>query len=171
MQTTHTLNQRPKIALGQLAQYFLLSIGGFMMVFPYLWMLSTSFKARGTWYNLSLIPQQFSFEHYDRLLSTSLLPRWYLNSLIVATVSTVSVVFFSTLAGFAFSKYKFRGREAIFLMILATIMIPSEIMIIPWYVGIAKVGWIDKIRRYPDAGDVIGIRRFRDAPVYRQYPG
>jgi multiple sugar transport system permease protein len=145
MQTAYTLNQRPKIAVGQLIQYFLLSIGGFVMIFPYLWMLSTSFKARGTWYNLSLIPQQFSLEHYDRLLSTSLLPRWYLNSLIVATVSTVSVVFFSALAGFAFSKYRFRGREAIFLMILATIMIPSEIMIIPWYVGVAKIGWIDSI--------------------------
>jgi multiple sugar transport system permease protein len=145
MQTTHTLDQRPRIPLGQLVQYLLLSIGGFIMIFPYLWMISTSFKARGTWYNLSLIPQKFSLEHYDRLLSTSLLPRWYLNTLIVATVSTLSVVFFSTLAGFAFSKYRFRGREVMFLMILATIMIPSEIMIIPWYVGIAKVGWIDSI--------------------------
>jgi multiple sugar transport system permease protein len=145
MQTTQTLDRRPRVPLGQLIQYFLLSIGGFIMIFPYLWMVSTSFKARGTWYNLSLIPQKFSLEHYDRLLSTSLLPRWYLNTLIVATVSTLSVVFFSTLAGFAFSKYRFRGRELMFLMILATIMIPSEIMIIPWYVGIAKVGWIDSI--------------------------
>jgi multiple sugar transport system permease protein len=145
MQTTQTLDRRSRVPLGQLAQYFLLSIGGFIMIFPYLWMISTSFKARGTWYNLSLIPQKFSLEHYDRLLSTSLLPRWYLNTLIVATVSTLSVVFFSTLAGFAFSKYRFRGREVMFLMILATIMIPSEIMIIPWYVGIAKVGWIDSI--------------------------
>jgi multiple sugar transport system permease protein len=145
MQTTQTLDRRPRVPLGQLIQYFLLSIGGFIMIFPYLWMVSTSFKARGTWYNLSLIPQKFSLEHYDRLLSTSLLPRWYLNTIIVATVSTLSVVFFSTLAGFAFSKYRFRGRELMFLMILATIMIPSEIMIIPWYVGIAKVGWIDSI--------------------------
>jgi multiple sugar transport system permease protein len=143
MQTTHTLNKQPRVPLGQMIQYVLLSIGGFIMIFPYLWMVSTSFKARGTWYNISLIPEQFSLEHYDRLLSTSLLPRWYLNSLIVATVSTISVVFFSALAGFAFSKYRFRGREMIFLMILATIMIPSEIMIIPWYVGVAKVGWID----------------------------
>jgi multiple sugar transport system permease protein len=143
MQATHTLNKQPRFPLGQMIQYVLLSMGGFIMIFPYLWMVSTSFKARGTWYNISLIPEQFSLEHYDRLLSTSLLPRWYLNSLIVATVSTISVVFFSALAGFAFSKYRFRGREMIFLMILATIMIPSEIMIIPWYVGVAKVGWID----------------------------
>jgi multiple sugar transport system permease protein len=143
MESTHALNKQPRFPLGQTIQYVLLSIGGFIMIFPYLWMVSTSFKARGTWYNISLIPEKFSLEHYDRLLSTSLLPRWYLNTLIVATVGTISVVFFSSLAGYVFAKYRFRGRELMFLMILATIMIPSEIMIIPWYVGVAKVGWID----------------------------
>ena len=44
------------------------------MVFPYLWMVSTSFKASGTWYNISLIPEAFSLEHYQRLLGASLLP-------------------------------------------------------------------------------------------------
>jgi multiple sugar transport system permease protein len=144
MRQTHPSSHYPRIRLGQAIQYLLLSFGGFIMVFPYVWMLSTSFKARGTWYNVSLIPQKFSLEHYDRLLSTSLLPRWYLNTLIVATVGTISVVFFSTLAGFVFAKYRFPGRELMFVMILATIMIPSEMMIIPWYVGVAKIGWIDK---------------------------
>jgi multiple sugar transport system permease protein len=145
MSTAHHATHHTLIRWGQLIQYVLLSIGGFIMVFPYLWMLSTSFKARGTWYNISLIPQQFSIEHYDRLLSTSLLPRWYLNTLIIAVVGTLSVVFFSSLAGFAFSKYRFFGREVMFVLILATIMIPSEMMIIPWYTGVAKVGWIDSI--------------------------
>ena len=145
MRTTHEIHQQPKIPLGQMIQYILLSIGGFAMIFPYLWMVSTSFKARGTWYNISLIPEKFSFEHYDRLLSTSLLPRWYLNTVVVATVGTISVVFFSSLAGYVFAKYQFRGREFMFVMILATIMIPSEIMIIPWYVGVAKIGWIDSV--------------------------
>jgi len=137
--------KRPKVKWFQAFQYTLLSVGGFIMIFPYLWMLSTSFKARGTWYNISLIPEQFSLEYYERLLSTSLLPRWYLNTLIVAVVGTISVVFFSSLAGFVFAKYHFRGREFMFVLILATIMIPSEMMIIPWYTGVAKIGWIDSI--------------------------
>jgi multiple sugar transport system permease protein len=143
MATTHTRQNRHWIRWGQLIQYVLLSIGGFIMIFPYLWMVSTSFKARGTWYNISLIPESFSFEHYDRLLDASLLPRWYLNTVIVAVVGTTSVVFFASLAGYVFAKYRFFGREFMFLLILSTIMIPSEMMIIPWYVGIAKVGWID----------------------------
>lgn len=142
---TRTTSKRPVLKGVQAMQYSILSIGGFIMIFPYLWMLSTSFKARGTWYNISLIPEQFSLEHYERLLSTSLLPRWYLNSLIVSVVGTVSVVFFSSLAGFVFAKHRFWGREIMFVLILATIMIPSEMMIIPWYTGVAKIGWIDSI--------------------------
>jgi multiple sugar transport system permease protein len=129
----------------QLIQYALLSIGGFVMIFPYLWMVSTSVKARGTWYNISLIPEAFNLEHYDRLLGASLLPRWYLNTIIVAVVATASVAFFSSLAGFVFAKYQFRGREVMFTLILATIMIPTEMLIIPWYVGIANLGWIDSL--------------------------
>jgi len=140
-----TTSKRPVLKGVQAMQYSILSIGGFIMIFPYLWMLSTSFKARGTWYNISLIPEHFSLEHYERLLSTSLLPRWYLNSLIVSVVGTVSVVFFSSLAGFVFAKHRFWGREIMFVLILATIMIPSEMMIIPWYTGVAKIGWIDSI--------------------------
>lgn len=143
MRTKHTSHRSPRVRWDQLIQYVLLSIGGFIMLFPYLWMVSTSFKARGTWYNVNLIPTQFSLEHYERLLSTSLLPRWYLNTIVVSVIGTISVVFFSSLAGYVFAKYQFRGREFMFVAILATIMIPSEMMIIPWYVGVAKIGWID----------------------------
>lgn len=145
MDTAQTRTRIIGLKLGQIILYALLSAGGFVMIFPYLWMISTSFKARGTWYNINLIPDKFSLEHYERLLDTTLLPRWYMNTVIVAVVGTLSVVFFSALAGYAFSKYRFRGREVMFLMILSTIMIPSEMMIIPWYVGVAKIGWIDSI--------------------------
>lgn len=145
MSSARRAGRSPMFKWLQALQYGILSAGGFIMIFPYLWMISTSFKARGTWYNISLIPEQFSLEHYERLLTTSLLPRWYLNTLIVSVVGTISVVFFSSLAGFVFAKHRFRGREFMFVLILATIMIPSEMMIIPWYTGIAKIGWIDSI--------------------------
>ena len=132
--------------LGQAVQYALLSFGGFIMVFPYLWMLSTSLKARGTWYNISLIPEQLSLEHYETLLGASLLPRWYLNTIIVAVIATTSTAFFSALAGYVFSKHEFPGREVMFMLILSTIMIPTEMLIIPWYVGIAQIGWIDTLQ-------------------------
>jgi len=136
-------NYRRRQIFLRIIQYTLLSIGGFIMIFPYLWMISTSFKQAGTWYNLSLIPEVFSLEHYQRLLTATALPRWYLNTIIVAIVSTASVAFFSSLAGYTFAKYNFRGKEIMFTMILAAIMIPTEMLIIPWYVGVAKLKWID----------------------------
>ncbi len=144
MNATTTLKKRRFTPLS-LVNYGLLSIGGAIMLFPYLWMISTSFKLRGTSYNLSLIPEAFSTAAYQTLLSASLLPRWYLNSLIISIASTASVVFFSALAGFVFAKYSFPGREIMFTLILTTIMIPTEMLIIPWYVGIANAGWIDKL--------------------------
>lgn len=134
---------RRKNLVVEILKYVLLSIGGFIMLFPYLWMLSTSFKAPGTWFNLSLLPTQFSTKAYERLLSSGLLTRWYLNTIIVATVSTASVAFFSSLMGYTFAKYEFRGRDLMFVLVLSAIMIPTEMLIIPWYVAIARLGWID----------------------------
>jgi len=124
-------------------QYLLLTLGGVVMMFPYLWMISTSLKPRGTWYNMSLIPEQVSLEHYEQMLSASLLPRWYLNTILISVIATLSVAFFSALTGFVFAKYRFPGRDIMFVAILSTIMIPTEMLIIPWYVGIAQLGWID----------------------------
>jgi multiple sugar transport system permease protein len=144
MNAAGTLRKRRVTPL-TLVNYGLLSIGGVIMLFPYLWMISTSFKQRGTTYNLSLIPEAFSTAAYQALLSASYLPRWYLNSIIIGVISTASVVFFSAMAGYVFAKYRFPGREIMFTAILATIMIPTEMMIVPWYVGIAQAGWVDKL--------------------------
>lgn len=127
-------------------QYLLLSIGGIVMAFPYFWMMSTSLKVPGTWFNLSLIPEQISFQHYQLLLTESLLPRWYLNTIIIAAIGTVSAVFSSSLTGYALARYNFPGRDLIFVMILATLMIPSQMLVIPWYVNAARLGWTDTIQ-------------------------
>ena len=70
-----------------------------------------------------------------------------INSLIVATVVTVSVVFFSSLAGFAFAKLRFRGRNAMLLFILATMMVPTQLGIIPLYMMMAEFGWHEPAAR------------------------
>lgn len=134
---------RRKNLIVSIIQYAVLGIGGIIMLFPYLWMISTSLKVPGTWYNLRLLPDQISLQHYIRLLNTGLMPRWYLNTIIVSIISTASVAFFSSLTGFTFAKYKFWGRDIMFVIILTAIMIPTEMMIIPWYVGIGKLNWID----------------------------
>ena len=132
-----------KRSLSAFATYLLLSVGGLAMLFPFFWMISTSVKPRGTWYTLSLLPESITVEHYRAVLAAPLLPRWYLNTILIAVLGTLSVALFSSLAGYGFGKHKFPGREAMFTILLTTIMIPSEMTIIPWYVFIAKLGWVD----------------------------
>ena len=68
-------------------------------------------------YSLSLLPKKFTLENYREVLSGSDFPRWFLNSFLVAGITTLSVLVFDPLLGYAFCKYRFRGKEAIFTML------------------------------------------------------
>lgn len=119
--------------------YLVLSICGFVMVFPFLWMIATSFKVGAEVYSLSLIPKHFSLSNYIRILGTSPFLRWFANSFLVAGITTASVLLVDPLVGYVFAKYKFKGKNQIFLLILSTLMIPTEMMIIPWYLAVVKL--------------------------------
>ena len=121
--------------------YIALSIIGVVMVFPFLWMLSTSFKTGTEVYSLSLIPKHFSLNNYIEVLQGSNFPRWFMNSFIVAGATTASVLLIDPLVGYTFAKFKFRGKEPLFIVILSTLMIPTEMLIIPWFLMVNKLGW------------------------------
>ena len=121
--------------------YLAFVVIGVAMVFPFIWMIATSFKTGTDIYSLSLLPKKFTLENYREVLSGSDFPRWFLNSFLVAGITTLSVLVFDPLLGYAFCKYRFRGKEAIFTMLLSTMMIPTEMMIIPWYMMVNQLGW------------------------------
>jgi multiple sugar transport system permease protein len=77
------------------------------------------------------------------VLTRTQFPRWFWNSFLVAAITTVSVAFFDSLVGYALAKLRFWGREIIFVMILATLMIPTEMLVIPWYILSSSQGWIN----------------------------
>lgn len=111
------------------------------MIFPFLWMVIASFKP-----NIDIISVDFklfssnwTLEHYRKVLSEMPVGRAYFNSLLVATVVTVSVIFTSSAAGFLFSKLRFRGRDVLFFIVLASVMIPPQIVLIPLYFMISKM--------------------------------
>lgn len=104
--------------------YLAFIVIGVAMVFPFIWMIATSFKTGTDIYSLSLLPKKFTLENYREVLSGSDFPRWFLNSFLVAGITTLSVLVFDPLLGYAFCKYRFRGKEAIFTMLLSTMMIP-----------------------------------------------
>ena len=121
----------------------LLLIGGVLMIPPLLFMFSTSLKTASQVYDLRLIPAAPTFDNYIKVLSDGRFVRWFFNSTLVAVSVTLSNVFFDSLVGYTLAKFQFRGRYLIFIAILSTLMIPTEMLVIPWYLMSAQLGWID----------------------------
>jgi multiple sugar transport system permease protein len=94
-------------------------------------------------YDLRLIPAEPTLQNYATILADGRFLRWFMNSMIVAVVVTASNVFFDSLVGYTLAKFQFRGRYFIFLAILSTLMIPTEMLVIPWYLMSSKLGWLD----------------------------
>lgn len=124
-------------------RFLSLCLFGLLMIFPFLWMLGTSLKKGADVFSLSPIPRQFAWGNYAALFGGSHFPLWFLNSLVVGLCVTLSVLFFDSLVGFVLSKYRFRGKRFVFLLILSTMMIPTEMLVIPWYIMSNRLSWLD----------------------------
>jgi len=127
----------------QWVTWSLLFIGGIVMITPILFMLSTSFKEGAEVYSLTIFPEKPTLVNYLFILGESKFIIWTVNSLIIAVLSTFSVLFFDGLVGYTLAKFSFRGREIVFIAILSTLMIPTEMLIIPWYMMSRTFGWLD----------------------------
>ncbi|MEZ2132123.1 MULTISPECIES: carbohydrate ABC transporter permease [unclassified Sinorhizobium] len=142
---TETAVPLPKanIRPGRIIAWTLLFIGGLIMITPLLFMFSTSLKTADQVYDLRLIPAAPTLQNYIAVLSDGRFLHWFLNSAIVACTVTLSNVFFDSLVGYTLAKFEFRGRYLIFLAILSTLMIPTEMLVIPWYLMSSQLGWLD----------------------------
>lgn len=132
-----------RIRPGRVIAWTLLFIGGLIMITPLLFMFSTSLKTSGQVYDLRLIPAAPTLENYIEVLSEGEFLRWFVNSMLIATAVTVSNVFFDSLVGYTLAKFDFRGRYLVFIAILSTLMIPTEMLVIPWYLMSSQLGWLD----------------------------
>lgn len=125
----------------KLLPYLALIVGAVVMLFPFIWMLSTSLKAPMDIFNLNIIPESATLANYIEVLKESMFIRWFLNSVIIAVITTISVIFFDTLVGYIIAKFTFFGRKFLFIVILSTLMVPVEMLIIPWYMMSSELGW------------------------------
>ncbi len=128
---------------GRIVMWTLLFLGGIVMVTPIVFMISTSLKFPHEIYDLRLIPNEPTLENYIFVLEDGRFFRWFLNSLFIATMVTISNLFFDALVGYTLCKFTFRGRYIIFIAILSTLMIPTEMLVIPWYLMAKTFGWLD----------------------------
>ena len=134
---------RAKGNWGQFIRWLILFLGGIAMVMPIVYMLSTSMKWPHEIYDVTLIPNEPHFENYAYVLEDGRFYGWFLNSLIIAIITTVSAVLFDSLIGYTLCKFRFPGRYIVFIAILSTLMIPTEMLVIPWYLMSQQFGWLD----------------------------
>ncbi|WP_057463992.1 carbohydrate ABC transporter permease [Pseudovibrio sp. POLY-S9] len=134
---------RRKRSQAQFIRWLLLFAGGIAMIMPIVFMLSTSFKYPFEVYNLNLIPEEPTIENYTYVLEDGRFFGWFTNSLFIATITTICNVLFDSLVGYVLCKYTFPGRYIIFIAILSTLMIPTEMLVIPWYLMSSAFGWLD----------------------------
>lgn len=113
------------------------------MLIPFVWMLATSLKPAPEVVLADFLPRVPTLANYARVLHGVPFLRWYWNSLVVATVVTASVAFFDSLVGFTLAKYRFPGRTVIFIFILSTLMVPTEMLVIPWFILSTRLQWVD----------------------------
>lgn len=132
--------------------YTFLAIMALIVLIPFYWMLNVSFQSTNEVFdsiNISFFPKEFSPENYVKVFfystksqGSTTFPRYLLNTGVVALFSTLFGTLFAILVAFALSRLNFKGRELIFSILLATMMIPGEMMVISNFVTVSRLGWV-----------------------------
>jgi len=127
--------------------YLILLIISFATLYPFLWMMAASFMPLREIVggNMRLISPYMSLDNYKDVLFGvhSYFPRWFLNSFIVATIGTTANIFLNTMAGYSLSRLEFPGRQQVYYSLLALIMIPGQVLLVPNFLLINALGMLD----------------------------
>ena len=125
--------------------YGILTIAAIALVFPFLWMVSGAFKNALEVVKMppQLLPSKFSFENFIEIKKYFPIERFFLNSVLVSTITTMLQLLFCSMAAFVFAKFKFRGREALFMLYLITLMIPRQVTLVPLFIVFSKLRLTD----------------------------
>ena len=129
----------------QFAIYLIVAVGGALMIVPFLWMLSTSLKTtvQSMAFPPEWWPRPFVWENYTRIYEYMPFFTFLFNSVKIVFFVLIGQLFTCSLAGYAFAKLRFPGRKTLFLVLLSTMMIPSQVTLIPVFVIMKFLGWIN----------------------------
>jgi len=123
--------------------FLALTLGAAVTAFPFFWMITAAFKtlSEATNPSLSLFPAQWQWQNFVATFQAAPFGTYFFNSFVVAFAVTAGVVLTSLMAGYAFARLDFPGRHMLFALVLATMMVPFEITLIPNFALIHKLGW------------------------------
>jgi ABC-type glycerol-3-phosphate transport system permease component len=150
--------------LSVLLYFVLICISAFMLL-PFVWMLSTSFKLPPDIFGFppQIIPNNFTWDNYLFVFQEKNLNRILFNTFAIASLSTLLSLFFTSLGGYGFAKFEFPFKKMLFSMLLATMIIPGAVMMVPTFVIMREFGWVDTFLPLivPGAANAFGIFFFR----------
>jgi multiple sugar transport system permease protein len=133
------------LRLSQAMLYLVLTVVALIILLPYIWMVSSSLKPESDIFSaqVHLLPSAVKWQNYLSAVQDYPLLTWLSNSVLIAVVGTVSVVVTAVLAGYSFGRLTFFGRDTIFFAFLGTMMIPIQVTIIPTFVLVRLLGWVN----------------------------
>lgn len=135
-----------KRSVGRNILYVILVGYAIITLIPFLWALSSSFKTLEEIVSgsMNFIPKDFTFDNYKTIfVEQELFPRWLFNSVFIASVATAFNLIFNSMAGYALARLSFPGKKALFVIILAVLMIPAQVTMIPNYLILKELGWLN----------------------------
>lgn len=125
--------------------YAALVLGALVFGYPFVWMAAATFKPELEIGDLSLLPSRWTTQSYEYVFDSIPLGRAFLNSVIVVSAVTISVLVFGSMIAYALAKLKWKGRDLVFTLILLTLMVPFLVLLIPLYTLVVGFGWTDSL--------------------------
>lgn len=137
--------RRSRINWRHLILHVLLAAGAVAMMLPFLWMISTSVKEASEVLTTtpSFLPKAWSWENYALVFEQVPFARFYLNTILVMVGRVSGQILIASMAGFSFARLNFPGRNVLFIMILAMLMVPGQVTLVPNYILVKYLGWLD----------------------------
>jgi ABC-type glycerol-3-phosphate transport system permease component len=130
-------------AVKKMMTYLVLTLAALSFIYPFVWMIMASLSPEQEIGNLILLPSEFTFDNYTMMVGKIPIWRALFNSLFVSVINTGFSLVFSSMVGYALSRMEFGMRDVIFFIIIFTMSLPFQITLIPNYVVMVKLGWID----------------------------
>lgn len=142
---SHGMGQIVRQVAGRMVLHSVLIVGALIMTIPFIWMIRTSFMNLAQVFKFppQWIPNPWVWTNYPEAISRTPFARWFWNSLRIAGAVTIGQAFTCSLAGFTFARLRFPGNRALFLVYLGTMMIPGHVTIIPVFVIMNRLNWVN----------------------------
>lgn len=158
---------RGRLKGANLFVWLVLVVGALVVAFPLYWMFATAVRPKKEIFSggFDLVPSTFVWSNFSDAWNKLPWDQFYINSIAIAAIAVPVTVFINLLAGYTFAKYKFPGRDILFLLMISTLMIPIQVIMVPEFLIVAKLGWVNTwwgvlVPRAAEAFGLFMVRQF-----------